>query len=87
MESGKPAALQMEVSVSQESPLVNPAFIIQNWGEADARLIIDGFYIGPDPSPQHFVKVEDQGIQIDQRRFDHRSAGENQQLVDQPNGA
>ena len=33
---------ECEVIASVESPLVNPAFVIKNWGEADALLKIDG---------------------------------------------
>ena len=45
--AGKPAALQMEVSASPASPLVHPAFVIRNWGEAKPQLILDGQEIKP----------------------------------------
>lgn len=35
-------ALEFELAASKESPVVNPAFIIKNWGEADAVLKING---------------------------------------------
>ncbi|MHC4337285.1 MAG: LamG domain-containing protein, partial [Planctomycetota bacterium] len=30
------------VKASEESPVINPAFVIKNWGDSDARLEIDG---------------------------------------------
>ncbi len=38
----KPVALLMGVAASPNSPLINPAFVIRNWGDAGARLMIDG---------------------------------------------
>jgi hypothetical protein len=34
--------LNIKISSSKESPLYNPAFIIKNWGDADARLELNG---------------------------------------------
>ncbi|UCF43553.1 MAG: LamG domain-containing protein [Planctomycetota bacterium] len=34
--------LECELVASAESPLVNPAFVIKNWGKADAILKVDG---------------------------------------------
>jgi len=34
--------LEFELAASEESPLVNPAFVIKNWGEKDATLKING---------------------------------------------
>jgi Concanavalin A-like lectin/glucanases superfamily len=36
------AKLQILLKASPESPLVNPAFVVKNWGEADPKLIVDG---------------------------------------------
>jgi hypothetical protein len=40
--SGKPAALELRLRASQDTPLVNPAIVVKNWGEDGARLKIDG---------------------------------------------
>jgi len=40
--TGKPAVIEFELLASDESPVVNPAFVINNWGSADAKLEIDG---------------------------------------------
>ncbi|MHC4069078.1 MAG: LamG domain-containing protein [Planctomycetota bacterium] len=34
--------LEFEISASRENPLVNPAFVIKNWGEENAELEING---------------------------------------------
>jgi hypothetical protein len=38
------------LKASPDSPLVNPAIVIKNWGEADPRLVVDGKIVprGPD---------------------------------------
>jgi hypothetical protein len=36
------AGLEFEVLASGESPVVNPAFVIKDWGGAEAKLTIDG---------------------------------------------
>jgi len=40
------AAMNLRICVllkaSEESPVINPAFVIKNWGDSDARLEIDG---------------------------------------------
>jgi len=40
--SGPDQNLEFEISASPESPVVNPAFVIRNWGDSDASLSIDG---------------------------------------------
>jgi len=40
--SGRASRLQLELSATGESPVVNPAFVIRNWGTANARLALDG---------------------------------------------
>jgi hypothetical protein len=40
--TGNPTALELTLQASEESPVVNPAFVIKNWGEEDARLTING---------------------------------------------
>jgi len=40
--SGKAEALRFEVAANAESPVFNPAFVIKNWGQADAKLRING---------------------------------------------
>jgi len=39
--SGNTQMLEFKVAASEESPIVNPAFVIKGWGESDARLKID----------------------------------------------
>jgi hypothetical protein len=41
-ESGKPAPLKIKLEASADSPLLNPAFIIKNWGSQPATLSING---------------------------------------------
>lgn len=46
--------VQLRIDASEQSPVVNPAFVIKNWGEAGARLFVagketfrkDGFRLG-----------------------------------------
>ena len=40
--SGKPSAVELTLQANQESPVVNPAIVIKNWCEEDARLTING---------------------------------------------
>jgi hypothetical protein len=40
--TGKPAVLDLTLQASPESPVVNPAIVVKNWGEVGARLRIDG---------------------------------------------
>jgi hypothetical protein len=40
-------SLEVEVEASDNSPLVNPAFVIKNWGEQDVELTIDGQKVEP----------------------------------------
>jgi len=37
-----PATLEFELAASDTSPVVNPAFVIENWGDHDAALKING---------------------------------------------
>jgi hypothetical protein len=41
-ETEQQSGLEFELPASEESPVVNPAFVIENWGEADAALKING---------------------------------------------
>jgi hypothetical protein len=34
--------IEMQISGSKDSPLVNPAFVFKGWGERDVELVIDG---------------------------------------------
>jgi hypothetical protein len=40
--AGKPAALILTLQASDSSPVVNPAIVIRNWGDAAAQLKING---------------------------------------------
>ena len=46
--AGKPAVIEFELLASDESPVVNPAFVIKNWGQAQPRLNINGKPVKPD---------------------------------------
>jgi hypothetical protein len=39
---GEPSALVFELQASEESPLVNPCFVVKGWGNAAVKLMIDG---------------------------------------------
>ena len=40
--TGKPTVIEFELLASDESPVVNPSFVIKNWGQAQPRLTING---------------------------------------------
>lgn len=40
--SGKPSRLNFELAASKDSPVVNPVFVVKNWGEKGAALKING---------------------------------------------
>jgi hypothetical protein len=40
--SGGAETLEFEIAVSEDSPVVNPAFVVKNWGRSDAKLKING---------------------------------------------
>jgi hypothetical protein len=40
--AGRPSTMRIELSGSQESPIINPAFVIKNWGRRNVDLKIDG---------------------------------------------
>jgi hypothetical protein len=40
--SGRPAVVEFALLASQDTPLVNPAIVVKNWGDDSARLKIDG---------------------------------------------
>ena len=39
---GSGATLELKIAATEESPVVNPAFVIKDWGQSGARLKIDG---------------------------------------------
>jgi len=39
---GQAGALKFALQATEDSPVVNPAFVIENWGQADAELKING---------------------------------------------
>jgi hypothetical protein len=43
---GEPSALALELQASEESPLVNPCFVVKGWGHAAAKLMVDGQPVG-----------------------------------------
>jgi len=40
--SGKPSPLAVRLAATSDSPVVNPAFVIRDWGDTDVLLKIDG---------------------------------------------
>jgi len=47
--AGKPPALEFTLQAGPDSPVVNPAFVVKNWGRAAAVLTIDGKTTRPGP--------------------------------------
>ena len=41
-QNAKPGKLEMTLAGSERSPVLNPAFVVKNWGEANATLTLDG---------------------------------------------
>jgi len=39
---GKPSSLQFTLAATEDTPVVNPAFVIKNWGDSDVELKING---------------------------------------------
>ncbi len=63
--NGKPKQLKFELKASEQSPVINPAFVIKNWGESNPSLKING-------------KKFDQGPEF---RFGHRRTIEGTDLI------
>ena len=63
--NGKPTQLKFELKASEQSPVINPAFVIKSWGESNPSLKING-------------KKFDQGSEF---RFGHRSTIEGTDLI------
>ena len=40
--NGNPSTLKFELAASEDSPVVNPAFVIKGWGEGEAGLKVNG---------------------------------------------
>jgi len=41
-DNGGGRALEFELAASESSPVVNPAFVVKDWGKRDAKLVING---------------------------------------------
>jgi hypothetical protein len=41
-EPSRPVTLEMKIRADDDSPLVNPAFVINNWGDSNAELKVNG---------------------------------------------
>jgi hypothetical protein len=39
---GASAKLSVQIPADEEHPIINPAFVIKNWGQSHAELILDG---------------------------------------------
>ncbi len=46
---GKPEELTIRMGGSEERPVINPAFVIENWGESGAALLLNGKRAQPGP--------------------------------------
>ena len=57
---GKAQTLELDIPATEESPIINPAFVIKNWGESDVELSIDGSKIerGSDFRVGHYHALE-----------------------------
>ena len=64
-QNAKPGTLEMTLVGSERSPVLNPAFVVKNWGEANATLTLDG---KPIPRGKDF-------------RFGHRQTLESTDLI------
>ena len=40
--TGSTNALKFQLNASHDAPLVNPAFVVKGWGEAEVQLAVDG---------------------------------------------
>ncbi|HUT30485.1 MAG TPA: LamG-like jellyroll fold domain-containing protein [Sedimentisphaerales bacterium] len=49
-EAGRPSTCEFELAASEDSPIVNPAFVVKGWGQAGAALKINGKTIKPGKS-------------------------------------
>ena len=45
--AGKPVTLELTLSGSKKTPVLNPAFVIKNWGDAEAALKVNGENVPP----------------------------------------
>jgi len=39
---GEPSSLNLTLEARESTPLINPAFVLRNWGKAEARLTVNG---------------------------------------------
>ena len=61
-----PAALDVTLRASTDSPLVNPALVVRDWGEAEPRIAIDGRAVPPgrDVRVGHVARLEGDDLVI-----------------------
>lgn len=60
----KPLSLEMEVAASKDSPIVNPAFVVKNWGDANVELKIDQTAIQHSKNFRYGHQVTTEGIDL-----------------------
>jgi hypothetical protein len=58
IKTGIPAELKMTLVASEDSPAINPAFVIENWGNADPGVEIDGKELKGGESFRHGHEVQ-----------------------------
>ena len=48
--SGKPSKVKFQLTASLDNPVINPAFVVKNWGTAEAELNVNGkkVFLGKD---------------------------------------
>lgn len=65
-----PAGFELTLDASEESPLVNIAIVIKNWGEGDARIKVDGEVVaaGTDLRIGHAETLEGTNLVVWMRR-------------------
>lgn len=59
-------SLSFSILANPDHPLVNPAFVIENWGDADAApvLTLNGEMLAPGPSLRHGCRTTINGIDL-----------------------
>ncbi len=61
---GPKGAIELDLAGSEASPIVNPAFLVRNWGEAGADISIDGRRTAPGRNLRVGVRRELEGTHL-----------------------
>lgn len=63
-EVGAPSTLEFKLTASRKSPIVNPVFVVNNWGVAEAELELDGNMIKPGKTYRFDLRHRLEGIDL-----------------------